>query len=105
VEKKLYAFYYNSECFVDFLVNYWEQFTKLTPKWVVEWKEEGLGVKEFPATAPPAIREELTKFFTKYIGECENVLMENIEVHVDDSAVDKGVRAGVEGQFADGGGV
>jgi hypothetical protein len=38
VEKKLYAFYYNSECFVDFLINYWEQFTKLTPKWVVEWK-------------------------------------------------------------------
>ncbi len=38
VEKKLYAFYYNSECFVDFLINYWEQFTKLTPKWILEWK-------------------------------------------------------------------
>ena len=56
VEKRLYAFYYNSECFVDFLTIYWEQFTKLVPKWILDWKEQNLVVKEFPLSAPPAIR-------------------------------------------------
>ncbi len=60
-------------------------------------------MREFPATAPPAIREELTKFFTKYIAECENVLIENIEVRVDDSSVDKAIRTVAERQLADGG--
>lgn len=80
LETKLFIYWFSSNIFTTFIAYFAENFTKRTPVWINQWKEQGLEIIKFPEVLPAKAKEELTFFFTKYVSECFNILKEATEV-------------------------
>ena len=76
IENKLFIYFYSSNIFSTFLINFVEIFTKKVPLWVSSWIKSEKQTYKYPEALPVKMKTELTDFFSKYLTECKSILEE-----------------------------